>query len=219
MYKGLRLKYMGAVLAVIVTLFIVYIISQKPCDSGYVKLMMAPGDHCVLDPVSQKCGGHVNDFSDAHHKQECVSKANFERLWKSGLCHYDNDTPIINRQGYVMCKPNPTKNPNIDVPMDGIFGGLHIRYNAADFHDNWTLIQINGHEILTTDTYGLIRGNDKAIKYLASLPSVNRDDFLKHIEWLKSHPNSFDKDDIQDYDTYCKDLPKICEQMHQRKNS
>jgi|SaaInlV_125m_DNA_1040241.scaffolds.fasta_scaffold01003_15 hypothetical protein len=214
MYKGLRLKYIGAVLTIIVTLFIVFISSQKTCDSGYVKLMMAPGDHCVLDPVSQKCGGHVNDFSDAHHKRECVSKANFERLWKSGLCHYDNDTPIINRQGYVMCKPTPNKTPDIKVTMDGL-GDWNIRYIAADYHDNWTMIQINGHEILSTSIYITLRGNDKAIEYVASLPKVNREDFLKHIEWLKTHETTR----AVDWNEYCKDLPEVCEQMKKRKNS
>jgi len=189
----------GVSITVLVTLFIVFWLwSQKTCDAGYVKLMLAPGDHCVLDPVSKKCGGHVNDFSDAHHRQECVSKDNFERLWNSGLCHYDDNTPIINKQGYVMCKSDPIS----EVTIDGI--SMHINLRRAESLNNWKRIQINGHEILSDYTYVLIKGNDKAIEHLASLPTVNREQFLKHIEWMNSH-------NTMNWETYCKDIPKICE--------
>lgn len=191
------LRTIGMVISVI--LFIIFMSSQGACGSGYVKLMMAPGDHCVLDPVSEKCGGHVNDFSDSHHRQECVSKENFERLWKAGLCHYDNDTPIINRQGYVMCKSDPIS----DVTIDGIF--MHINVSKAESSNDWTKIQVNGHEILSDHVYMLTRGT-KAHDHLASLPTVNKEEFYKHTAWMHSHPNP----STEDWKEYCKELPNLC---------
>lgn len=185
--------------------------NHRACGAGYVRIMMAPGDHCVLHPDSKKCGGHDADFSDAHHKQECVSKQDFVKLWNAGFCHYDNDTPIINRSGYIMCKPNSVT----EKTVDGFF--LHTNIEPAQRTGDWKRIQVNGHEILSPYVYNISTpmrsphvapdpDRHKVYEYLASLPGVDRSAFDRHMKWMREHETIGDPD----WEKYCKDLPDLC---------
>lgn len=173
---------------------------HRACGTGYVRLMMAPGDHCVLHPDSKKCGGHNTDFTDAHHKQECVSKQDFVKLWNAGFCHYDNDTPIINRSGYVMCKPNPRTEKYIDGFM------VYTNIEPAQRSGDWTRIQVNGHEILSSFVFVWFDGHPEIFDYLSSLPGVDRSMFDRHVKWMRDHKTAAPVDLTK----YCADLPDLC---------
>lgn len=223
--------YEIAIVFIIASLLLYYVLyNYQQCSSGYVKLMMAPGDHCVLNKSTDQCGGHDTDFSDASHKQECVSKKDFQSLWKAGLCHYDDDTPIINKDGYVMCKPNPssTLSAEYDIIVDGpnqthtTVDGYYlvVNYTHARETGHWQDITVNGHALNSFRVIGMItdgvtyKGSEKVYEYLASLPGVDRTEFKKHVDWVKKNG---DRGMLGE--KYCNDLPDLCKyNVNLRKN-
>ena len=146
-----------------------YWFRNTACPEGHVYLMMAPGDHCVLDKASKKCGGHVHDFSNEHHTKQCVSKRDFDTLWNAGYCHYEDGHPIINKSGYVMCKgSNTDARPDWETDWEpwehGSYHGLKrkvaIRSANGGYYGiviqtiigpgyDWTRFTVNGHEMLS----------------------------------------------------------------------
>ena len=174
---------LALVLAIVA--FIVVMPSQE-CAADEVRILMAPGDYCVLAPHSTACGGHVDDFATAHHRVTCVKRASFVTLWKRGFCHHSDGTPILSPEGLTLCKPDVRHITSSELTQYPGIEDVRIREGEP-----WYGILINGYPLgyravsysgarfvrVWPETIPVLKNSLKNTLFVRDLQGVNKNEF------------------------------------------